>query len=138
MNGLGKSVDISSKIASASQALTELQFEEEDELLFSNRELPDHACKYCGIHEPSTVVMCNVCKKWSVLQINLILYSSPCLCPVLFHLPMAVVGPTSPRIALESCFSLHCLGGLLDIFPLESHSVLQCNSVFYRKYIYVL
>jgi len=23
-----------------------------------------YACKYCGIHDPECVVMCNVCKKW--------------------------------------------------------------------------
>lgn len=28
------------------------------------QDLPEYACKYCGIHDPSCVVMCNVCKKW--------------------------------------------------------------------------
>lgn len=46
------------------QSLAELQFEEEEEEAFYNRDLPDHACKYCGIHEASCVVMCNVCRKW--------------------------------------------------------------------------
>ncbi|XP_065216134.1 regulator of nonsense transcripts 1-like isoform X2 [Planococcus citri] len=27
-------------------------------------ELPTAACKYCAIHDPSCVVMCNVCGKW--------------------------------------------------------------------------
>ena len=36
--------------------------EEEDEGL--PRELPPHACKYCGIHDPAAVVMCNTTKKW--------------------------------------------------------------------------
>ncbi|KAG0018355.1 ATP-dependent helicase NAM7 [Entomortierella chlamydospora] len=27
-------------------------------------ELPPHACKYCGIHSPSSVVKCETCKKW--------------------------------------------------------------------------
>nr|CAI5854297.1 unnamed protein product [Callosobruchus analis] len=53
------------KIASAANALGELQFEEEDEEgYFNAKELPDYACKYCGIHEPNCVVMCNLCKKW--------------------------------------------------------------------------
>lgn len=52
------------KIASVTQALGELQFEEEDEEFYNSKELPDFACKYCGIHEPNCVVMCNICKKW--------------------------------------------------------------------------
>ncbi|XP_043192907.1 regulator of nonsense transcripts 1-like [Amphibalanus amphitrite] len=44
--------------------LGELQFEEEDEDGFYNKELPAHACKYCGIHDPGCVVMCNICKRW--------------------------------------------------------------------------
>lgn len=56
--------DIGVKIASAANALGELQFEEEDEEYFNSKELPDYACKYCGIHEPNCVVMCNCCKKW--------------------------------------------------------------------------
>ena len=26
--------------------------------------LPPHACKYCGIHTPASVVKCNTCQKW--------------------------------------------------------------------------
>lgn len=26
--------------------------------------MPYYACKYCGIHDPDCVVMCNICKKW--------------------------------------------------------------------------
>ncbi|KAI5480920.1 ATP-dependent helicase NAM7 [Pseudohyphozyma bogoriensis] len=29
-----------------------------------NRELPPHACSYCGIHNPACVVKCLVCQKW--------------------------------------------------------------------------
>ncbi|KAK4053831.1 ATP-dependent RNA helicase [Microbotryomycetes sp. JL201] len=29
-----------------------------------NRELPPHACSYCGIHNPACVVKCLVCDKW--------------------------------------------------------------------------
>ncbi len=55
----------SSKLNAITSTLGELQFEEEDdEQSLNNQELPAHACKYCGIHEPSTVVMCNICKKW--------------------------------------------------------------------------
>lgn len=55
---------ISGKLATATTALGELQFEEDDEEFFNSKELPDYACKYCGIHEPNCVVMCNLCKKW--------------------------------------------------------------------------
>lgn len=55
---------IAGKLASATTALGELQFEEDDEEFFNSKELPDYACKYCGIHEPNCVVMCNLCKKW--------------------------------------------------------------------------
>ena len=38
----------------------------EDDFGTSSRasELPEHACLYCGIHNPSTVVKCMICKKW--------------------------------------------------------------------------
>ncbi|KAH9820833.1 RNA helicase-domain-containing protein [Melampsora americana] len=29
-----------------------------------SRELPPHACAYCGIHSPSSVVRCLICSKW--------------------------------------------------------------------------
>lgn len=68
INGIGgsKRNDISShKLASITGGMAELQFEEEDDDgVLSVQELAPHACKYCGIHEPSTVVMCNICKKW--------------------------------------------------------------------------
>ena len=46
------------------QVFGELNFEEEEEDHYFSKDLPDHACKYCGIHDPSCVVQCNVCKKW--------------------------------------------------------------------------
>lgn len=65
LNGLGNRHDLSHKMSSITSGMAELQFEEEDdEGVMSVQELPQHACKYCGIHEPSTVVMCNICKKW--------------------------------------------------------------------------
>lgn len=55
---------LDNSVVSATQKLGELQFEEEEEDAFYNKELPLYACKYCAIHDPSCVVMCNVCKKW--------------------------------------------------------------------------
>ncbi|XP_026750025.2 regulator of nonsense transcripts 1 [Galleria mellonella] len=63
VNGLSRS-ELISKVSSVTNTIAELQFEEEDEALYSSKELPDHACKYCGIHDPATVVMCNICNKW--------------------------------------------------------------------------
>ncbi|KAH8409220.1 hypothetical protein KR009_010835 [Drosophila setifemur] len=54
------------RLASITNDLADLQFEEEDDEAGGSyvKELPAHACKYCGIHDPATVVMCNNCKKW--------------------------------------------------------------------------
>ncbi|CAF1360836.1 unnamed protein product [Rotaria magnacalcarata] len=41
----------------------DLPFEDEEEG-FYERDLPKHACAYCGIHDPAAVVMCNQTKKW--------------------------------------------------------------------------
>ena len=60
-NGLDS---IDSQLASAMKNLNDLQFEEEDEEGYYSKDLPPHACKYCGIHDPGCVVMCNLCKKW--------------------------------------------------------------------------
>ena len=38
--------------------------DDEDEERVELQELPPHACKYCGIHDPAAVVMCNTTKKW--------------------------------------------------------------------------
>ena len=63
-NGLDPSM-LDSHIATAMKNLNELQFEEEDEEVgYYSKDLPPHACKYCGIHDPGCVVMCNICKKW--------------------------------------------------------------------------
>ncbi|XP_065221727.1 regulator of nonsense transcripts 1-like isoform X2 [Planococcus citri] len=51
-------------VSAVSDKLAELQFEEDEEDAFCNKELPAFACKYCAIHDPSCVVMCNICKKW--------------------------------------------------------------------------
>eukprot|EP00164_Ancoracysta_twista_P012521 GFYU01019681.1.p1 GENE.GFYU01019681.1~~GFYU01019681.1.p1 ORF type:complete len:1021 (+),score=253.32 GFYU01019681.1:29-3091(+) len=41
-------------------------FEEEEGADVAETELPEHACKYCGIHNPACVVRCNFpnCRKW--------------------------------------------------------------------------
>ncbi|XP_072385014.1 regulator of nonsense transcripts 1 [Diabrotica undecimpunctata] len=65
VSGVQVNNNIVNKIAATTNALGELQFEEDDEEgYFNTKELPDYACKYCGIHEPNCVVMCNLCKKW--------------------------------------------------------------------------
>ncbi|XP_002134102.2 regulator of nonsense transcripts 1 homolog [Drosophila pseudoobscura] len=58
--------EMNPRLASITNDLGDLQFEEEDDEHGGSfvKELPPHACKYCGIHDPSTVVMCNNCKKW--------------------------------------------------------------------------
>lgn len=38
--------------------------EDEGEGVREAQELPEHACRYCGIHDPSSVVMCRVTRKW--------------------------------------------------------------------------
>ncbi|XP_063718462.1 regulator of nonsense transcripts 1-like [Symsagittifera roscoffensis] len=48
----------------AERGMTDLTFEEEEDESFYSKDLPKHACRYCGIHEPNTVLMCNICKKW--------------------------------------------------------------------------
>ena len=46
-----------------SGTLQELTLEDEEEVT-ETRELPEHACAYCGIHDPMAVVMCNTTRKW--------------------------------------------------------------------------
>ncbi|CAF4463145.1 unnamed protein product [Rotaria socialis] len=41
----------------------DLPFEDEEEG-FYEKDLPKHACAYCGIHDPDAVVMCNQTRKW--------------------------------------------------------------------------
>ncbi|CAL8129215.1 unnamed protein product [Orchesella dallaii] len=47
-----------------SRGLEELRFEDDDDEGTIFKKLPDHACRYCGIHEPSSVVQCNICDRW--------------------------------------------------------------------------
>ena len=50
------------------KAVSELSFEEgpEEEGEGEQKDLPEHACKYCGIHNPACVVRCSApaCRKW--------------------------------------------------------------------------
>lgn len=49
----------------ATQGVADLRFEEEEEEdTYYTKDLPEHACRYCGIHDPNCVVMCNTTKKW--------------------------------------------------------------------------
>ncbi|CAI5994052.1 unnamed protein product [Closterium sp. NIES-64] len=52
-----------------SATMNDLSFDEmgeEDAMDFPATDLPEHACKYCGIHNPACVVRCNfpTCRKW--------------------------------------------------------------------------
>ena len=38
--------------------------EDDEERDAKAKELPMYACAYCGIHDPSAVVMCNATNKW--------------------------------------------------------------------------
>ena len=38
--------------------------DDEGEGVREAEELPEHACHYCGIHDPASVVMCRTTKKW--------------------------------------------------------------------------
>uniref|UniRef100_A0A3P8WNB7 ATP-dependent helicase RENT1 n=1 Tax=Cynoglossus semilaevis TaxID=244447 RepID=A0A3P8WNB7_CYNSE len=51
-------------VLKASQLLAELNFEEDEEDAYYTKDLPIHACSYCGIHDPACVVYCNTSKKW--------------------------------------------------------------------------
>lgn len=66
LNGIGgakRNDATNQKLALITGGMAELQFEEEDDdAVAQTQELPPHACKYCGIHDPGTVVMCNICK----------------------------------------------------------------------------
>lgn len=46
--------------------VNDFQFEDTDELAVrpEEKDLPAHACKYCGIHSPASVVKCVTCNRW--------------------------------------------------------------------------
>ncbi|KAM4548317.1 regulator of nonsense transcripts 1 isoform 1-T2 [Odontesthes bonariensis] len=55
---------VDDSVAKTSQLLGELNFEEDEEDTYYTKDLPVHACSYCGIHDPACVVYCNTSKKW--------------------------------------------------------------------------
>ncbi|XP_013210421.1 regulator of nonsense transcripts 1 isoform X3 [Microtus ochrogaster] len=55
---------VDDSVAKTSQLLAELNFEEDEEDTYYTKDLPVHACSYCGIHDPACVVYCNTSKKW--------------------------------------------------------------------------
>lgn len=46
------------------QSLTFDETVDEDALDYTTRELPKHACAYCGLHDPASVVKCVTTEKW--------------------------------------------------------------------------
>ncbi|KAK1933952.1 Regulator of nonsense transcripts 1 [Phytophthora citrophthora] len=46
------------------QSLTFDETADEDALDYTARELPKHACAYCGLHDPASVVKCVATDKW--------------------------------------------------------------------------
>eukprot|EP00124_Ichthyophonus_hoferi_P000001 Ihof_evm1s1 gene=Ihof_evmTU1s1 len=53
------------KVGDLTQGMSELNFEEPYEEDFTvQKNLPDHACQYCGVHSPACVVRCLGCHKW--------------------------------------------------------------------------
>lgn len=51
-------------LASEFQSLTFDETADEDALDYTARELPKHACAYCGLHDPASVVKCVTTEKW--------------------------------------------------------------------------
>lgn len=71
INGVASSSTVSSTgqqdaIESMVDNMKELNFEEEEEESMDgfSKGLPEHACRYCGIHDAACVIQCTVCKKW--------------------------------------------------------------------------
>ncbi|KAI8148610.1 RNA helicase-domain-containing protein [Fennellomyces sp. T-0311] len=63
---------LNAKVNGTTSFVSEFQFEETDDFdNFDNvtgqseeRDLPEHACNYCGIHSPASVVKCVACNRW--------------------------------------------------------------------------
>nr|CAH8825043.1 unnamed protein product [Trichobilharzia regenti] len=62
-NCFSQQLERSDSLNALSQRVADLDFKDDD-LDDSNTELPEHACAYCGIHDPACVVFCNTTKKW--------------------------------------------------------------------------
>uniref|UniRef100_A0A6I8P132 Regulator of nonsense transcripts 1 n=1 Tax=Ornithorhynchus anatinus TaxID=9258 RepID=A0A6I8P132_ORNAN len=63
-DGILQNGAVDNSVAKTSQLLAELNFEEDEEDAYYTKDLPVHACSYCGIHDPACVVYCNTSKKW--------------------------------------------------------------------------
>ncbi|KAF2986644.1 hypothetical protein EK904_004807, partial [Melospiza melodia maxima] len=63
-DGILQNGAVDENVAKTSQLLAELNFEEDEEDTYYTKDLPVHACSYCGIHDPACVVYCNTSKKW--------------------------------------------------------------------------
>uniref|UniRef100_A0A8C3LHU6 UPF1 RNA helicase and ATPase n=1 Tax=Chrysolophus pictus TaxID=9089 RepID=A0A8C3LHU6_CHRPC len=63
-DGILQNGAVDDNVAKTSQLLAELNFEEDEEDTYYTKDLPVHACSYCGIHDPACVVYCNTSKKW--------------------------------------------------------------------------
>ncbi|KER29190.1 hypothetical protein T265_04125 [Opisthorchis viverrini] len=61
--GFAQKNDINNRINSLSQQILDLTTKDDDQDE-ANSQLPEHACAYCGIHDPACVVYCNTTKKW--------------------------------------------------------------------------
>lgn len=49
----------------ATQSLySEFERDRAEDFIFDEKSLPPHACSYCGIHNPASVVKCLACQKW--------------------------------------------------------------------------
>jgi regulator of nonsense transcripts 1 len=48
----------------ATETLSLMSGRDEEDDLVPFQDLPEHACSYCGIHSPSSVVKCVTCNKW--------------------------------------------------------------------------
>lgn len=65
--GLGAFQSQLDDAASVTDDFQHLTFEEpgdDDALDYTSRELPKHACAYCGLHDPASVVKCVASDKW--------------------------------------------------------------------------
>lgn len=106
------------------------------------KELPPHACRYCGIHSPASVVKCVTCSKWFCNSRGNTSGSH-----IINHLVRAkhkevVLHHQSPlgETALE-CYNCGCRNVfLLGFIPAKSDTVvvLLCRYAIVALYIYIL
>ncbi|CAG0921359.1 unnamed protein product, partial [Notodromas monacha] len=57
-------MNLSGDVETRGDGLLELKFQEDEDDPDNMKDLPEHACRYCGIHDANCVVMCNVCRRW--------------------------------------------------------------------------